>query len=123
GIIFDPGGPAILSPLLATLASYSATIIPGGVRIDWATLAETNNAGFNVYTYGHSTLSKLNSSIIPAAGVDGAGSVYSYIDANALRSGELRQYYLEDVDLNGTKTLHGPFSANNSTAVQDWNLF
>ncbi|MEO8377640.1 MAG: hypothetical protein ABI579_08205, partial [Candidatus Sumerlaeota bacterium] len=122
-VIFDPGGPAFVSPLLATLSSFTATSIPGGVQLAWTTTAEANNAGFNVYTYANNSLTKLNSTIIPAQGIDGAGSAYSFIDSAALRSGQSRQYFLEDVDLNGTKTLHGPVTAGNATAVQDWNMF
>ncbi|MEO8376880.1 MAG: integrin alpha [Candidatus Sumerlaeota bacterium] len=122
-VIFDPGGPAFVSPLLATISSFTATNIGNGVQLDWTTTAETNNAGFNAYTYSNNSLTKLNATLIPAQGIDGAGSAYAFIDAHALRSGEARQYFLEDVDLNGTKTLHGPVTAGNLTAVQNWEMF
>ncbi|MEO8376144.1 MAG: hypothetical protein ABI579_00605 [Candidatus Sumerlaeota bacterium] len=120
GVITDPGGPAIVTPLLVTLESFTATSTPSGVRLDWVTIAETNNAGFNIFRADLSGLTKLNGSFIPAEGIEGGGAVYTQTDSSAMTG----SYFLEDVDLNGTKTLHGPVTASLATAgLKDWTVY
>jgi hypothetical protein len=119
GIIVDPGGPGVSGPLLVSLSSFSATSTPSGVKLDWTTSAEVNNAGFNIYRIDSDDLTLLNATVIPAEGLDGAGATYSYFDDSTTAG----SYYLEDIDLNGTKTLHGPATAQATTDVRDWSLF
>ncbi len=119
GLIVDPGGPAVNAPLAVSLASFTATSTVDGVRLDWATVAELNNAGFNVYRAEGAGLVQLNGAIIPAEGLDGAGALYSYLDGSTTAG----SYFLEDVDLNGTKTLHGPVTAASTTAVKEWMMY
>ena len=117
--ILDPGGPAVAGPLLVSLGDLAATAVPGGVRIDWTTLAEVDNAGFNIYRNAGATFTQVNGAFISAAGIDGSGATYSFTDtANTDGS-----YFLEDIDLNGTRTLHGPVSASAVSDVKDWSLF
>lgn len=105
-------------PLLVTVASFTATTTPSGVRLDWLTTAETNNAGFNLYRL-EPAVTKLNASLIPAQGLDGAGASYRFLDAGITGG----TYYLEDVDFNGTKTLHGPVTASSTTTIGDWTVY
>jgi hypothetical protein len=122
-VIYDPGGPTTGGPLLVSLASFTATTTTDGVRLEWTTLAEFDNAGFNLYRYDDG-LQRLNATLIPAAGIDGSGAAYSYFDDYPLATGEDRLYYLEDVDLNGTRSLHGPISpSTTTTSVKNWDLF
>ncbi|MGB9723129.1 MAG: hypothetical protein ACP5OO_05970 [Chloroflexia bacterium] len=56
-------------------------------------------------------LGRLNGALIPSrAPGQGQGAVYSFLDDQA-RPGILYEYILEDVDLNGTRTHHGPVLA------------
>lgn len=120
GSIQDPGGPAVAGPLLVTLASFTATSTPFGARLDWTTTAEINTAGFNLYRASATGLAVLNQAIIPPSGVDGSGASYSYWDS----ASQTGSYYLEDVDLSGTKTLHGPVVTTSSTSsLADWTAF
>jgi hypothetical protein len=45
--------------------------------------------------------------------------LYSYLDGSTTAG----SYFLEDVDLNGTKTLHGPATAASTTAVKEWMMY
>ncbi len=119
GIIWDPGGPAVNAPLAVTIGSLSASAANGGIRIEWTTLAELDNVGFNLYRVTDSGLEKLNATLIPAEGIGGSGASYSYFDDTST----ITTYFLEDVDLSGTKTLHGPIAISSSTSTRDWVLY
>lgn len=88
-----------------TLTGFSAR--PQGERavVTWETSRETNHAGFNLYRAepnreGKERL-KLNGALITGR------SPYKYVDADVAAGGAY-DYYLEDVDLNGRVTVHGP---------------
>ncbi len=126
GIILDPSGPSSSDPLLVSLTSFTATprADASGVDLAWTTTAEVDNVGFNVYRLTDNQVgAKINASFIPAAGVDGAGASYQLLDEADLANGEIRGYYLEDIDLNGTRTLHGPFTTSGSAAVPGWMMY
>ncbi len=53
---------------------------------------------------------KINASLIPAKGSTTEGASYRYIDQTAKR-GTTYYYKLEDVDMSGSATMHGPVSA------------
>jgi hypothetical protein len=52
---------------------------------------------------------KINPTLIPAQGSPNSGATYQYIDEN-VKLRHTYYYKLEDIDLNGTSTLHGPVS-------------
>ena len=70
-----------------------------------------DNAGFNLYRAAapDGPYTKINAALIAAEGDPVAGASYSFLD-KGLAAGTY-YYQLEDVDLNGTTTLHGPVSA------------
>ncbi|MBZ0199268.1 MAG: T9SS type A sorting domain-containing protein, partial [Ignavibacteriaceae bacterium] len=81
------------------LSSFSANVVDGLVRLDWATTTETNNYGFEVQR------SVDGKSFATVAFVNGAGTstekhTYSYVDSDV----EIGNYFyrLKQVDLNGT---------------------
>ncbi len=78
-----------------------------GARVSWATSRETNNSGFNVLrslTQG-GEYEKLNSKLIPSS------EERDYVFVDRLANAGRRFYYkLEDVDVNGVKTQHGPIA-------------
>jgi hypothetical protein len=53
---------------------------------------------------------KINASLIPAEGSATQGASYQFIDKN-VKNRTTYYYKLEDIDLNGTSTMHGPVSA------------
>ncbi|MCA9742404.1 Ig-like domain-containing protein, partial [candidate division KSB1 bacterium] len=88
------------------LASFSAaTQVGNGVKIEWFTARESNNAGFNVLRsdteYGK--YSRINATLIPT---DGSGQ-YAFIDEK-VAVGRKYYYKLEDVSYSGDRQLHGP---------------
>jgi hypothetical protein len=132
-----PGGSGIViirycaeGVLRVDLLSFTASSTgPGApVLLEWETAAEVDNAGFNIYLNNNGTPgARLNPFPIPAQGGEEFGSVYSFVDNNPLQAGEVRGYFLEDVEFNGTATLHGPVSvggvASGESDVPDWSLY
>ena len=89
------------------LDSLSATVRDDdSVSIDWETVSEDNNAGFNVYRSdaADGELTKVNTAMIAA---NGQGSSYSISDNPGAGTW---WYTLEDIDMDGTRTSHGPES-------------
>jgi hypothetical protein len=119
GQIQDPGGPATEDPLLVDLESFTATVqLPAqAVLLEWVTAAEYDNAGFHLYRAGetgpgeYAPGERLTTDLIPAEGSEIEGASYFFADSEPLAAGEKRGYYLEDVDMMGFGTLHGPVFA------------
>ena len=98
-------------PTAITLASFTAEPGVGGVTLAWETGTEVDNAGFNVCRASapDGPYAKINAALIAAQGDPVAGASYTFLD-KGLAPGTYT-YKLEDVDLNGVATLHGPVSA------------
>lgn len=101
------GGP--ITPTLIKLASFTAEGEGDQVRLEWVTKTEIDNVGFNLYrsTERGGTYQKLNSSLIPGLISSAAGKRYVFMDSGVTR-GRFYYYKLEDIDLSGTRTMHGP---------------
>jgi hypothetical protein len=102
----------IIPPTLINLSSFTATPEFSKVIIQWNTEAEVDNAGFNLYraVSEDGEYIKINTSLIPAKGSSTEGAAYEFIDTN-IKNRKTYWYKLEDVDLNGTATVHGTVSA------------
>ncbi|MGA8440430.1 MAG: C25 family cysteine peptidase, partial [Candidatus Sulfotelmatobacter sp.] len=81
----------------------------------WKTGGEAHNLGFNVYRERSGERVPLNPSLIAGSALlmNGAlpkhsGRTYRWIDSSSSAASD--SYWLEDVDVNGTRTLHGPIS-------------
>ena len=98
---------------LITLDFFTATPSDGKITLNWKTVTEQNNAGFNILRSESisSGYSKINDTLIPGKGDTVTGSSYSFVDATA-KPGTLYFYKLEDVDLNGTSTTSNPVAAS-----------
>ena len=111
-------------PLAVFLDSFTAQWVnirnTWQVRTDWVTTSEINNTGFNIWrgTTPKGPTVKLNKTIIPSCSPGGTqGCNYSFTDAMPLSGGKTRPtyyYWLEDIDLNGTVTRHGPAGTDGS---------
>jgi len=64
----------------------------------------------SLFSYPIFLLVKINPSLIPAEGSPTNGATYQYVD-NDVKNRRTYYYKLEDIDLNGTSTMHGPVSA------------
>jgi hypothetical protein len=102
----------VLTPTAITLASFEASASESEVRLAWETAAEIDNEGFNVWRAeaADGEYTRLNPSLIPAEGDPDTGASYEYVDSDVVK-GMAYYYKLEDVDLHGVSTFHGPVSA------------
>jgi uncharacterized repeat protein (TIGR01451 family) len=106
-------GTTIQAATAVQLSSFQAFARPqGGVVLEWHTKEEIRNLGFNIYREDAQGRTKVNPSIIAGGALFVRGGrpqhhakTYQWIDANGTASAS---YTLEDVDLNGTRTPHGP---------------
>jgi uncharacterized repeat protein (TIGR01451 family) len=110
----------ITYPTKITLQSFTArlgTDKNGSSRVllTWKTGGEAHNLGFNVYREQSGNRVCLNPSIIAGSALlmsgalpKHAGRTYAWIDSAIGTAGS--SYWLEDIDVNGTRTMHGPIS-------------
>ncbi|MBN1920535.1 MAG: hypothetical protein JW892_04775 [Anaerolineae bacterium] len=102
-----------LNPSAVDLARFEATAQDDGILIEWETATEIDNLGFNLYrsTAADGTYVKLNEELIPTQ-VPGAvfGAAYTWLD-EGVAPGVTYFYKIEDVDIEGKATLHGPVQA------------
>ena len=95
------------------LSDFHAVFGNGQVTVFWKTETELNNAGFNIYRSEteNDGYAQINDSLIPAEGTSQQGTSYEFVDAE-VQDGKTYYYKLEDLDLGGTPTMHGPVIAN-----------
>ena len=100
-------------PTAIDLISFTATPSRAAVFLRWETATEIDNLGFNLYRAESldGPRTRLNASLIPSqAPGSPVGAVYTWRDINA-HPGVSYFYWLEDVDLHGATSLHGPVTA------------
>jgi uncharacterized repeat protein (TIGR01451 family) len=116
----------ILAPTKIQLNSFSAhlgTDKNGASRtlLTWKTGGESHNLGFNVYREQNGSHVRLNSSLIAGSALMMRGALpkhsgrsYAWIDSSSAASTATSgaQYWLEDIDVSGTRVMHGPVSAS-----------
>lgn len=104
------------SPATAVkLYEFKATVQLNDILLEWVTVSEYNNLGFNLFRSTErqgADLVKLNQTLIPSPDPGGMeGHEYSYVDDFNLQPYSVYYYWLQDVDLDGTLTMHGPVFA------------
>jgi len=94
------------------LSSFTPKAGNNKVTLTWETATEIDNAGFNIYRSDSADgdYQKVNAALIPAQGSATEGAAYGFTDTDA-KNRKTYFYKLEDVDLNGASTMHGPVSA------------
>jgi hypothetical protein len=115
--------PASSAPLAVTLAGFSAVQQGDSVLLTWETASELNNRGFNLYrgVDPSGPDRQLNAALIPSQSPGSSGGyAYTWEDRADLAPGVTYFYWLEDVDIHGAATMHGPVSVDFSApaAVQ-----
>ena len=106
-------------PTAITLAAFDAVLeADGSVRVTWATATEIDNAGFNVYrgvseAFDPATATQINTTLIAAQATLGQGASYELVEPTV--SPGTWYYFLEDVDLSGVTTIHGPVMLDTAT--------
>jgi hypothetical protein len=106
---------AVGDPTSVFLTRFEAWPEGRAIHVQWETSQEIDNVGFNLYRADRLDGSKLqlNQELIPSRVPPGSafGAVYDWMDRHKLRKGRTYSYWLEDVDIYGVKTLHGPVQA------------
>jgi hypothetical protein len=94
-------------PLMA--AAQEPTPAASLVVVEWTTESEVDTAGFNLYRSESpgGLYIKINPELIPSSPDPILGGKYVYTDTNVV-AGRTYYYKLEDVELDGTTTMHGP---------------
>jgi hypothetical protein len=97
---------------LVQLSSFYASPNSSKINLFWSTESEIDNAGFNLYRAEaeNGEYARINTSLIPAKGSSTQGASYEFVDKD-VKNRKTYYYKLEDIDLNGTATMHGPVSA------------
>jgi len=103
----------IETPTAVQLSDLRAEVDPrGGVLIEWHTKQEVRNVGFHIYREDGAGKHRLDPSLIAGSALvmrggrpQHAAKTYQWFDPAGNSSSS---YWIEDVDLNGTRTMHGP---------------
>ena len=99
-----------VGPTAVSLAAFTADRLADGVILRWLTAAEVDVVGFNLYRAASAAgpYTRLNADLIPAQGDAMTGASYDYLDTPGFG---VFYYQLEDVEIGGGITRHGPISA------------
>ena len=102
-------------PTVIELSSFTVKASNGRAKLEWVTESEIDNAGFNIWRADaeNGEYVKLNDEIIPAKGSAIKGAKYFYTDHTA-KNRKTYFYKLQDLDVYGTSTFHGPASVTPS---------
>lgn len=102
------------NPTAVRLVSLEATQSGDQVRVAWRTGYEADNLGFHVYRQANGERVRLTPQLVAGSALLAgarvpltAGRSYAWLDPVPDGAGSV-QYYIEDVDINGRRTLHGP---------------
>jgi predicted outer membrane repeat protein len=108
----EPTAPTAVDSLSINASGYDA-----GTLIEWQTASEVDNLGFNIYRDEDGKRALVNpqivagSALLAGSGVTlSSGRSYGWWDPGATSRA---QYWVEDLDLNGGKTIHGPIAVKN----------
>jgi hypothetical protein len=107
-----------IRPTAIELASFSAVDCKDHIRVTWSTAHELDNAGFRL----HRSLSRndqfvqINDGLIAAKGDAVLGATYAFADYH-VKQGVTYYYWLEDVDRQSYRRIHGPTTATLGSGV------
>lgn len=97
--------------LAAGVFGYRAMTSPANamVTVEWTTATELNTAGFNLYRSEISAgpFERVNEDLISASADPLVGAKYVFTDTGVV-AGRTYYYQLEDVEIGGATTRHGP---------------
>ncbi|MBN2000808.1 T9SS type A sorting domain-containing protein [candidate division KSB1 bacterium] len=101
------------------LTAFNAVYDGNRVFLSWETASETENMGFNIYRSQQEAggYQKINPQLIKGAGNSSVFSAYSFEDTHVQEG--VYYYKLEDVDLAGKSTQHGPVRVQVTAAPED----
>ncbi len=100
----------VISATAVTMLDFEASQQGPNTKIRWRTSWERDSLGFNIYRESGATRTKVNPSLVAGstlvAGAEvRAGFSYHWTDRKSVPGSV---YWIEAVDLNGKRTMHGP---------------
>jgi uncharacterized repeat protein (TIGR01451 family) len=112
----------IQSPTAVDLSSFHAfSQADGTVLLEWRTHEESRNLGFHIYREQSGQRNRINPSLIAGSALllrgskpQHAAKTYRWIDTQPVPGAG---YSIEDLDINGTHTSHGPVYAETGAPV------
>jgi len=119
------GGEEVSPATAVDLVSFTAKGAGNSVLVEWETAQELNHMGFYLYRakspWGPFT--RLTDKLISGLTSSIVGQQYSYED-KTVTPGEIYYYQLEDLDIYGKKTLHGPICVDwdGDGLPDDWEI-
>jgi hypothetical protein len=106
-------------PTAVRITRLDAWAAGRAIHIEWETASEVDNAGFNLYRgpTASGPFARLNEALIPsqAPGSPG-GAIYTWEDSG-VEPATPYYYEVEDIDIRGVATLHGPVWATAAHAL------
>jgi hypothetical protein len=128
--VWDIGADEAAALTAVELVKFNAIGMHGNVLLTWKTASEIDNAGFNLYraTTVNGPYEKINTGLIPGLLSSALGRAYQYVDA-PVTNGAVYYYKLEDIDLKGRSTMHGPVMArpgldsDGDRMTDDWEIY
>jgi uncharacterized repeat protein (TIGR01451 family) len=112
----------ITAPTLALLRSFQAVRFGDAVFLSWQTSFESRNLGFRLYREVGGVRQPLTPSLIAGSALFvgqremRSGRSYSWVDGDP-RQGDNPVYWLEDIDVDGTRQWTGPAIPNTGGAA------
>ncbi|NIM17639.1 MAG: hypothetical protein GTO45_37210 [Candidatus Aminicenantes bacterium] len=108
---------------LAFLSSFQAYSDNGQVVVHWETASEASTAGFYLFRQdkANNRFQQLNKDFLPGLLHSHQGGVYRYVDHSAF-PGETYTYRLVEVEFNGDRRNHGPFTITVGAPPQEIDL-
>lgn len=116
------GTPSISSAFFSTIQTTLVELthfnaLPGNsyIILQWTTESEVDTVGFNIYRSEtvNGDYTKINEYLITSEGSSLYGSFYEFFDDN-VKNRKTYFYKLEDIDIYGKSTFHGPVQATPS---------
>lgn len=98
-------------PLAVTLASFAAVYTGEGPKLQWTTLSETNNNGWNIYrslSDDYAVSIKVNAELIEGAGTTTNETSYEFFDEMDTIADTTYWYWLESVENSGQAEVFDP---------------
>ncbi|MCF7913343.1 MAG: T9SS type A sorting domain-containing protein [Candidatus Cloacimonetes bacterium] len=98
-------------PLPITLSSFSATFYSANPHLQWTTMSEINNAGWNIYrneVIDFSSSMIINLGLISGQGTTSEQTNYDFTDEYPVSEGNIYYYWLESISYSGESDQYGP---------------
>lgn len=114
----------VRSPTLAQVREFEAVRIDGAVHLHWRTTYEVDNLGFLIHRDVGGVRELVTPAVIAGCALatgkntpHASGRRYSWVDETP--GGDGAVYWLEDIDLDGTRTWTGPVAPTAGQATDD----